>query len=199
MHRPQHAASPRPRSPARLTPGRQRRNKGAGEDGSRCRQSSSPAAAGVRNAPARPIVWGPLCSSTCPVPSRTGRNIGRGTEMALLKEALACEKPPAFAPPYVPVWHAGPRSLCPRGQVGSPPRRPEHPREPGAAEQRRRTDPGFGATRQPAPECCCSPGALTLRRLWEVGSGRLALPRGAGGLPSPHAADAGPGSPARLR
>lgn len=61
-----------------------------------------------------------LCAPPPPrVPNCTGRNIGSRTETALLKEAFACRKPPILTLPYVPVWHTGPRSFCPTGQVGS--------------------------------------------------------------------------------
>lgn len=134
---PQHASSPQPRAPltclshpwqavqgtkeqggtAATAPQTKHREAAAGD------KAHSQAATGVRNALARPIVWGPLCSSNQPpptsVPNRTGRNIGSRTEKALLKEALTCKKPPALAWPYVPVWHMGLHSFCPRGQVGS--------------------------------------------------------------------------------
>lgn len=86
------------RSPACLTPGRQRANKGAARGGRQrlppppreaaaAHKARSPAAMGVRSAPARPIVWAPLCSSGPPVPNRTGRNSGSRTDTALLEGA----------------------------------------------------------------------------------------------------------------
>lgn len=108
------------RSPACLTPGRQRANKGAARGGRQrlppppreaaaAHKARSPAAMGVRSAPARPIVWAPLCSSGPPVPNRTGRNSGSRTDTALLEGALGCGKLPGLALPCVPGWHTGPR------------------------------------------------------------------------------------------
>lgn len=148
MHPPQHVASPLPHTPLtclshpwqaeweqRSRGGRQRlppkrREAGAGD------KAHSPAAMDVRNAPAHPIVWGPLCSSTPMVPNHRGRYIGSRTETALLKEALMCKKPPALALLYVPVWHMGPHSFCPTGQVGPHCAAPDSPAWPRAGGHR---------------------------------------------------------------
>lgn len=95
-----------------VSPRQAARNKGGGgrqrlrpetEAGSGWRQRPFAAAMGVRNAAARPIVWDPLCSSTLSLPSHTGRSIGSRTEMALLRDALPCYRPPAFTLLYLPV------------------------------------------------------------------------------------------------
>lgn len=75
-------------------------------------------------------------------------------------------------------------------------------REQGAAEQHGQTDRPRGFVYL-CPQGTGSPSLapsrdLTLRCFWEVGNGHLVLQRGAGGLPSPHTADTGPVSPARL-
>lgn len=75
-------------------------------------------------------------------------------------------------------------------------------REQAAAEQHGQTDRHRGFVYL-CPQGTGSPSLapsrdLTLRCFWEVGNGHLVLQRGAGGLPSPHTADTGPVSPARL-
>lgn len=96
------------RSPACLTPGRQRANKGAARgrrqrlppprrEAAAAHKARSPAAMGLRSAPARPIVWAPLCSAGPPVPNRTGRNSGSRTGTTLLEGALGCGELPGLA------------------------------------------------------------------------------------------------------
>lgn len=174
------------RSPACLTPGRQSGNKGAGEDAvtaPKRREAAagdkahSPAAMGVRNAPARPIVWGPLCSSTPLVPNHRGRYIGSRTEMALLKEALMCKKPPGPGPAVRACLAHGP-TLLPQRAGRSPlccPKQPSLAQSRGPQTSVGRWTQGLflcahRAQGSPMPSASCSPRDLSLQCLWKWGA-----------------------------
>lgn len=115
------------RSPACLTRVRRRANKGAARGGRSAAPAAEPGRACTQSAPARrhgceersrsPHCLRCFVLLQTPLPDRTGRDGGSGTDTALLKGALEWGKAPARALPYVPVW--GPALLCPSAQVGS--------------------------------------------------------------------------------
>lgn len=184
------------RSPARLTPGRQRRNKGAGggtrqrrppetEGGSGWRQSSFAGRHGCEECSRSPYCLGSfvLLHTHTPLPNRTGGNIGSGTETALLKEGLARKKASRPLPAVRARLARRPALLLPQraGRVPAVPPPTAWP-GPGAAERQDRRTRGRGdvsrqtrGTRQPRP--APPEGGLPSPRGWR---GRQALPSCAG-------------------
>lgn len=116
------------RSPACLTPGRQRGNKGAAQGGRQRlppprREAAAgdkarfPAAMGVRNSPARPIVWAPLCSSRPRSPTAQAGMVGAGQTGLCWREPS--NEGSSFEPGPCRTCPSGTRRSCPTGQVGS--------------------------------------------------------------------------------